>query len=102
MKFDFDIANVVKIVVRKNENHLIEYTIDNGTIVDASIVKNEKTVEEKIENLKSTPTVQKIKEIISLDKKINEAAKDSRQMIAKNIFEEEKANNFLNEIANNG
>ena len=51
MQFNIDMSKVVKIVVEKDEKTFIEYTIDNGTIVDVSIAEKETTLEEKVKNL---------------------------------------------------
>lgn len=69
MDFKIDMSKVVKIVVKKDDGSFIEYTIEDGTIVDASIVKKEETIEEKVENLKKTNAdVQRIGSLIEFDK----------------------------------
>jgi hypothetical protein len=61
-------SKVVKIVVAKDEKTLIEYTIDNGTIVDVSIVEKETTLEEKVKNLKeNNEQVKAISKLIQFD-----------------------------------
>lgn len=68
MDFKIDMSKVVKIVVAKDENSFIEYTIDNGTIVDVSIVSKEATIEEKVQNLKQTDEdVKRISKLIEFD-----------------------------------
>ena len=68
MDFKIDMSKVVKIVVAKNENTFIEYSIDNGTIVDVSIVSKEATIEEKVQNLKQTnEDVKRISKLIEFD-----------------------------------
>lgn len=68
MEFKIDMSKVVKIVVAKDENSFIEYSIDNGTIVDVSIVGKETTIEEKVENLKQTnEDVKRISKLIEFD-----------------------------------
>lgn len=68
MDFKIDMSKVVKIVVAKDDNSFIEYTIDNGTIVDVSIVSKEATIEEKVQNLKQTnEDVKRISKLIEFD-----------------------------------
>ena len=52
MQFNIDMTKAVKIVVKKDDESFIEYTINDGTITDVSIIKKEPTIEEKINNLK--------------------------------------------------
>ena len=69
MQFNIDMSKVVKIVVEKDEKTFIEYTIDNGTIVDVSIVEKETTLEEKVKNLKeNNEQVKTISKLIQFDK----------------------------------
>ena len=69
MDFKIDMSKVVKIVIKKDDGSFIEYSIDNGTIVDASILQKEETIEEKVENLKKTNAdVQRIGCLIEFDK----------------------------------
>lgn len=69
MDFKIDMSKVVKIVVAKEDGSFIEYSIDNGTIVDVSIAKKETTIEEKVDNLKKNNTdVQRISKLIEFDK----------------------------------
>lgn len=68
MDFKIDMSKVVKIVVAKDDNSFIEYCIDNGTIVDVSIVSKEATIEEKVENLKQTnEDVKRISKLIEFE-----------------------------------
>lgn len=68
MDFKIDMSKVVKIVVAKDENTFIEYCIDNGTIVDVSIVGKETTIEEKVQTLKQTnEDVKRISKLIEFD-----------------------------------
>ncbi len=68
MDFKIDMSKVVKIVVAKDDNSFIEYCIDNGTIVDVSIVGKEETIEEKVKNLKQTnEDVKRISKLIEFD-----------------------------------
>lgn len=69
MQFNIDMSKVVKIVVEKDEKTFIEYTIDNGTIVDVSVVEKETTLEEKVKNLKeNNEQVKTISKLIQFDK----------------------------------
>ena len=69
MEFKIDMSKVVKIVVEKSENSFIEYTIKDGTIVDASIVSKKSTIEDKVDDLKKNNSdVQKISKLIEFDK----------------------------------
>lgn len=68
MDFKIDMSKVVKVVVAKDDNSFIEYCIDNGTIVDVSIVGKEETIEEKVKNLKQTnEDVKRISKLIEFD-----------------------------------
>ena len=66
MNFEIDMTKVVKIVVKKNDTSFIEYDINDGVIVDASIIEREKTTEEKIEEAKNDPDVKKVNTLIKL------------------------------------
>ena len=69
MEFKIDMSKVVKIVVEKSENSFVEYTIKDGTIVDASIVSKKNTIEDKVYDLKKNNSdVQKISKLIEFDK----------------------------------
>ena len=69
MQFNIDMSKVVKIVVQKDDKSFIEYTIDNGTIVDVSVVEKETTLEEKVKNLKeNNEQVKTISKLIQFDK----------------------------------
>lgn len=68
MDFKIDMSKVVKIVVQKDDKSFIEYTIDNGTIVDVSISEKETTLEEKVKNLKeNNEQVKTISKLIQFD-----------------------------------
>ena len=68
MDFKIDMSKVVKIVVAKDDNSFIEYCIDNGTIVDVSIVNKEISIEEKVKNLKQTnEDVKRISKLIEFE-----------------------------------
>lgn len=69
MDFKIDMSKVVKIVIKKDDGSFIEYSIDNGTIVDVSILQKEETIEEKVDKLKKNNTdVQRISNLIEFDK----------------------------------
>ena len=69
MDFKIDMSKVVKIVIKKDDGSFIEYSIDNGTIVDATILQKEETIEEKVDKLKKNNTdVQRISNLIEFDK----------------------------------
>lgn len=69
MDFKIDMSKVIKIVIKKDDGSFIEYSIDNGTIVDASILQKEETIEEKVDKLKKNNTdVQRISNLIEFDK----------------------------------
>ncbi len=68
MDFKIDMSKVVKIVVEKDENSFIEYTIDNGTIIDVAVTKKEKSIEDKVNDLKmNNEDVKKISKLIDFD-----------------------------------
>lgn len=69
MDFKIDMSKVVKIVVQKDDKSFIVYTINNGTIVDVSIIQKETTLEEKVKNLKeNNEQVKTISKLIQFDK----------------------------------
>ena len=68
MDFKIDMSKVVKIVVEKDENSFIEYIIDNGTITDVAVTKKEKSIEDKVNDLKmNNEDVKKISKLIDFD-----------------------------------
>ncbi len=69
MELKLDINKVVKVVMKKDDDTYIEYILDNGVIEDVEIIKREKTVEEKVQELKSNPDVQKVSKLIELSDK---------------------------------
>ena len=66
MMFGLDMSKVVKIMVQKDDNSFIEYSINNGIIVDATIISKEKTIEDKVKELRDNPDVQKVSKLINL------------------------------------
>lgn len=50
MNLKLDLANAVKIVVKKDENHLLEYIIDNGEIKDVNIIETDPPKENPVTN----------------------------------------------------
>ena len=69
MELKLDINKVTKVVMKKDDDTYIEYILDNGVIEDVEIIKREKTVEEKVQELKSNPDVQKVSKLIELSDK---------------------------------
>ena len=85
MEFKIDLKNIVKIVTEKDGKR-IEYMIKDGVITDATVVDEEKVIEDKIDELKATnENVKKIQEIIKLDNELDEVAKLKRDEIAEKI-----------------
>jgi hypothetical protein len=85
MEFKIDLKNIVKIVTEKDGKR-IEYMIKDGVITDATVVDEEKVIEDKIDELKATnENVRKIQEIIKLDNELDEVAKLKRDEIAEKI-----------------
>ena len=85
MEFKIDLKNIVKIVTEKDGKR-IEYMIKDGVITDATVVDEEKVIEDKIDELKATnENVRKIQEIIKLDDELDEVAKLKRDEIAEKI-----------------
>lgn len=85
MEFKIDLKNIVKIVTEKDGKR-IEYMIKDGVITDATVVDEEKVIEDKIGELKATnENVRKIQEIIKLDDELDEVAKLKRDEIAEKI-----------------
>ena len=69
MELKLDINKITKVVMKKDDDTYIEYILDNGVIEDVEIIKREKTVEEKVQELKSNPDVQKVSKLIELSDK---------------------------------
>lgn len=69
MELKLDTNKVVKVVMKKDDDTYIEYILNNGVIEDVEIIKREKTVEEKVQELKSNPDVQKVSKLIELSDK---------------------------------
>lgn len=69
MELKLDTNKVVKVVMKKDNDTYIEYILNNGVIEDVEIIKREKTVEEKVQELKSNPDVQKVSKLIELSDK---------------------------------
>lgn len=69
MELKLDMSKITKVVMKKDENTFIEYYLDNGVIDNVEIIKREKTVEEKVKELKSNPDVQKVSKLIELSDK---------------------------------
>lgn len=68
MDFKIDMSKVVKIVVEKDENSFIEYTIDNGTIKDVAVTSKKTSIEDKVNDLKmNNEDVKKISKLIEFD-----------------------------------
>ena len=69
MELKLDINKITKVVMKKDDDTYIEYILANGVIEDVEIIKREKTVEEKVQELKSNPDVQKVSKLIELSDK---------------------------------
>lgn len=66
MELKLDISKVTKVVMKKDDDTYIEYTLNNGVIEDVEIIEREKTIEEKINDLKNNPDVKKVNSLIKL------------------------------------
>ena len=85
MEFKIELKNIVKIVTEKDGKR-IEYKINDGVITDATVIDNEKVIEDKIGELKATnESVKKIQDIIKLDNELDEIVKLKRDEIAEEI-----------------
>jgi len=85
MEFKIELKNIVKIVTEKDGKR-IEYKINDGVITDATVIDNEKVIEDKIDELKATnESVRKIQDIIKLDDELDEIVKLKRDEIADEI-----------------
>lgn len=85
MEFKIELKNIVKIVTEKDGKR-IEYKINDGVITDATVIDNEKVIEDKIGELKATnESVKKIQDIIKLDDELDEIVKLKRDEIAEEI-----------------
>lgn len=110
MEFKIDMTKVVKIVVEKDENTFIEYSIKDGVIVDATLTKKEATIEEKVNELKkNNADVQKISKLIEFDKAgiLDRMAKSGNESVFDTIKETiekepivESAVKEINEVSN--
>ena len=101
MQFDIDMSKVVKIVVEKDEDTLISYSINNGTIVDASIIKKEATLEEKVKNLKdNNEQVKTISKLIEFDKAgiLDKMAQNGSDSVFETIKKDVEENPIENKI----
>lgn len=103
MEFKFDMSKIIKVVMDNNDGFLIEYSLKDGMVVDAAVVKKEKAV---CENIKESKTINDVKEmgntkneepkisnntdfkhianIMKMDDKMDAYAKENREMIEKN------------------
>lgn len=85
MEFKIELKNIVKIVTEKDGKR-IEYKINDGVITDATVIDDEKVIEDKIDELKATnESVRKIQDIIKLDDELDEIVKLKRDEIADEI-----------------
>lgn len=110
MEFKIDMTKVVKIVVEKDENTFIEYSIKDGVIVDATLIKKEATIEEKVNELKkNNADVQKISKLIEFDNAgiLDRMAKSGNESVFDTIKETiekepivESAVKEINEVSN--
>lgn len=99
MQFNIDMSKVVKIVVAKDEKTFIEYTIDNGTIMDVSIVEKETTLEEKVKNLKeNNEQVKTISKLIQFDNAgiLDKMAKNDNSSVF-DVIKDDVVNNPIQE-----
>ena len=69
MEFKFDMSKVVKVVTENSDGSLIEYSLKDGVVVDATIVKTNKSIiEEKINELKNNNAdVKRISKLIDFN-----------------------------------
>ena len=105
MEFKIDMSKVVKIVVEKSENSFVEYTIKDGTIVDASIVSKKSTIEDKVDDLKKNNSdVQKISKLIEFDKAgiLDQMVKTGSDSVFKTIANDIVNNPIETELKANG
>ena len=85
MEFKIELKNIVKIVTEKDGKR-IEYKINDGVITDATVIDDNKVIEDKIDELKATNEgVRKIQDIIKLDDELDEIVKLKRDEIAEEI-----------------
>ena len=66
MELKLDISKVTKVVMKKDDDTYIEYTLNNGVIEDVEIIEKEKTIEEKLNDLRSNPDVKKVNSLIKI------------------------------------
>ena len=90
MDFKIDMSKVVKIVVEKDENSFIEYTIDNGTIKDVTITSRKTSIEDKVNDLKqNNEDVKKISKLIEFDNAgiLDQMARSGKESVFETIKE---------------
>jgi hypothetical protein len=90
MDFKIDMSKVVKIVVEKDENSFIEYTIDNGTIKDVAITSRKTSIEDKVNDLKqNNEDVKKISKLIEFDNAgiLDQMARSGKESVFETIKE---------------
>lgn len=69
MELKLDIEKVTKVVMKKDDNTYIEFNLNNGVIEDVNVIEREKTVEERVKEIKNNPDVQKVSKLIELSDK---------------------------------
>ena len=90
MDFKIDMSKVVKIVVEKDENSFIEYTIDNGTIKDVTVTSKKTSIEDKVNDLKmNNEDVKKISKLIEFDNAgiLDQMARSGKESVFETIKE---------------
>lgn len=87
MNFEFEPKRIKFMKYELNEDKTVEFTIENGIIVDVNVI--EKSVaEKKISEMKEyDDTVKKILDIMSKDKELNEYVRNRREELCKNILQ---------------
>ncbi len=90
MNFEFEPKRIKFMKYELNEDKTVEFTIENGIIVDVNVI--EKSVaEKKISEMKEyDDTVKKILDIMSKDKELNEYVRSRREEICKNILQNDR------------
>ena len=90
MNFEFEPKRIKFMKYELNEDKTVEFTIENGIIVDVNVI--EKSVaEKKISEMKEyDDTVKKILDIMSKDKELNEYVRNRREEICKNILQNDR------------
>lgn len=106
MNLKLDLAKAVKIVIEKDENHLLEYIIDNGEIKDVNIIDVDNSPAKEYEKVLYVDDVKPIDDRYFIDKGEELATKivAARETVSKvkDAISDISDTNVLHEILDDG